>query len=472
MTLANDLAERVAATRFGDLSPAARHYARIGILDTIGVMLAGSKDEAANIARRVCAQAPGPALLLGTSRRVAPMDAAFANGVAANVLDYDDCTDHLGGHPSSPVLPGLFALAESRGASGEALMTAYVAGFEIETQLGRGLNLHHYEKGWHPTATLGVFGAGAACAHLLGLSVERVSTTLSLCASLAAGVKSNLGSMAKPMHVGHASRSGLMAALLAAEGYTANAEAFEHKQGFLEVFNGAGHYDTAAILAKWGRPFDIELPGIAVKQYPCCLSTQSAMDLMLDLVRDNDVAADKVARIDVRTPAHRLAHTDRPDPRSDLEAKLSVQYVLAVAVAARRLGLEHFTNDASKDAGVRALMRRVHAEPLAGEPGARAGDAVAEIRLTMTDGSTIAGRIERPVGHAPGEPLEQALLERKFHACAGTVLPRAAADEVLALVTRFETLADFRELTVALECSAGDAAGQEPQSRAAVAHAG
>jgi len=452
MTLAADLAERIVSTRFADLSPQARHQARIGLLDTIGVMLAGSTDEAARIARRVCAAAPGPALLLGTDRRVAPLDAAFVNGVAANVLDYDDCTDHLGGHPSSPILPGLLALADSRGAGGEAVMTAYVAGFETETQLGRGLNFHHYEKGWHPTATLGVFGAGAACAHLLGLSVERVATTLALCASLSAGVKSNLGSMAKPMHVGHATRSGLMAALLAAEGFTGNAEAFEHPQGFLELFNGAGRYDTAAILAKWGRPFDIELPGIAVKQYPCCLSTQSAVDLMLDLVRDHALTAAQVARIDVRTPPHRLAHTHRPDPRSDLEAKLSIQYVLAVAVMARRVGLEHFANGASKDAAVRELMQRVHASGLADAPSGKAGDAVAEIRVTLADGREVGGRIERPVGHGPGEPLAQPLLEKKFLACATTVLSRDDAQAVVTRVGRFEQLADVRELTRMLEC--------------------
>src|SRR5262245_7055435 len=149
MTLARELAARVVATSFGDIGAPARLYARIGLLDTIAVGIAGADDEASRIARRVVGSAPGEALVWGTGQRVGPLDAAFLNGVAANVLDFDDCTDNLGGHPSSPILPALIALAEETGASGRDVLTAYVAGFEVETALGRGVNFHHYEKGWH-----------------------------------------------------------------------------------------------------------------------------------------------------------------------------------------------------------------------------------------------------------------------------------------------------------------------------------
>ena len=299
MTLARELAARVVATSFEDVGEPAKHYAKIGLLDTIAVGIAGADDDAARIARRVVGGSAGQALVWGTGERIGCLEAAFVNGVAANVLDFDDCTDNLGGHPSSPILPALIGLAEELGASGRDVLTAYVVGFEIETCLGRGVNFHHYEKGWHPTATLGVFGAAAACAKLMGLDEQRTTHALGLCASLAAGVKSNLGSMAKPMHVGNCSRNGLMAAQLAAEGFTSNADALEHHQGFLEVFNGAGHYDIGRILAKWGTPWDIEMPGIAIKQYPCCLSTQAVVDAMIRLARDHDLRLEGVARIDL-----------------------------------------------------------------------------------------------------------------------------------------------------------------------------
>src|ERR1700682_6253240 len=201
MTVAGELARRIVASKVEQFTPGVMRYAKIGLLDTLGVGVAGSCEPAAVIARRVVGTVPGAALVWWTSQRSDSLEAAFLNGIAANVLDFDDCTDNLGGHPSAPVLPALFALAETRGASGRDVLTSYVVGFETETQLGRGVNFHHYEKGWHPTATLGVFGAGAASARLLGLDEERTTHTLALCASMASGLKSNLGSMGTPLQV-------------------------------------------------------------------------------------------------------------------------------------------------------------------------------------------------------------------------------------------------------------------------------
>src|SRR5687768_9731515 len=187
MTLAQELANRIAGTTHDALTPAAIRSAKVGLLDTIAVGIAGSSEDAAVISRRITGSEAGNALVWGTAQRTIPLEAAFLNGIAANVLDFDDCTDNLGGHPSAPILPALIALAEERRASGRDVLTAYVAGFETETSLGRGVNFHHYEKGWHPTATLGVFGAAAACARLLGLAPDEIARALALCASLASG---------------------------------------------------------------------------------------------------------------------------------------------------------------------------------------------------------------------------------------------------------------------------------------------
>lgn len=446
MTLARELANRIVATRLEDIGAAATHSAKIGLLDTIAVGIAGIDDEAARIARRVVGGSPGAALVWGTAERVDAQSAAFVNGISANVLDFDDCTDNLGGHPSAPVLPALIGLAEERDASGADLLTAYVAGFETETCLGRGVNFHHYEKGWHPTATLGVFGAAAACARLMGLDAQRTTHALGLCASLAAGVKSNLGSMAKPMHVGNCSRNGLMAARLAAEGFTSNADALEHHQGFLEVFNGAGHYDAGRILAKWGTPWDIEMPGIAIKQYPCCLSTQAVVDAMLRLVREHDLQVDAVARVEARLSGRRLEHTNRPSPRSALDAKLSAQYVLARALVDREVTLAHFEGDSYRDAAIHKAMQRVHVEPLDEAALAREGDFYADIAVTLCDGRTVAGHIDRPVGHHPGVPLDQPLLKAKYEACVHGHLTAAQAAAFYASVQSLERLASIRAL--------------------------
>jgi len=195
MTIAQELARHIAAFDYDGLPPEAVHWARVGILDTVGVTLAGSGEPAARLAADVVATAAGPSLIFGTARRTSMLDAALVNGAASHALDFDDCNNTIGGHPSVPILPALFALADARGASGQAFIAAYVVGFETETRIARGVHFHHYEKGWHPTATLGVFGAAAACSRLLGLDAERTAIALSPNSSLAPGAspQTNLG---------------------------------------------------------------------------------------------------------------------------------------------------------------------------------------------------------------------------------------------------------------------------------------
>ena len=445
--IAAKLATRVVATSFEQMTPLALEYAKLGILDTLAVGIAGSMDEASVIARRVSGRSTGPALAWGLNLRLDAMDAAFVNGIAANVLDYDDCTDNLGGHPSSPILPALLALGEELGSSGRDVITAYVAGFEIECSLGRGVNFHHYEKGWHPTSTLGVFGAAAACSKLMRLDEQKTTHALALCASLAAGVKSNLGSMGKPMHIGNASRSGLLAARLAAEGFTGIPDALEHKQGFLELFNGAGHYNVSRILAKWGTPWDIEMPGIAIKQYPCCLSTQAAIDAMIDVTKKYDLSPSQIARAKARVSARRLEHTNRPAPRSALESKLSVHYVLARALTDRKVSLTHFEGDAYLDSDIQTLMKRIEVTPLDEATLAEKGDTYADVAVTLTSGSTVNASIARPVGHYAGVPLDRERHRAKYLSCVVNILAAENIEGLYEATYHFETLNDVRELT-------------------------
>src|SRR5215475_6971883 len=159
MALALELAHRITSQRFEDLPPQAVHWAKVGILDTVGVTVAGSAEPCAHILGKVIAPARGASVVFGTADRTGALDAALINGTAAHALDFDDCNNTLGGHPSAPILPALFALADERPTDGRAFIAAYVAGFETECKLALGVNFHHYTKGWHATATLGVHGA-------------------------------------------------------------------------------------------------------------------------------------------------------------------------------------------------------------------------------------------------------------------------------------------------------------------------
>ncbi|WP_118183704.1 MmgE/PrpD family protein [Paraburkholderia phosphatilytica] len=449
MNVARTLGERIVALRFADLPDEALHWARIGIADTVGVTLAGASEPCARIARSVAGPSTGPALCFGSNERMKPVDAAFVNGTAAHALDFDDCSNTLGGHPSAPILPALFALADAHSVSGRAFVTAYVAGFEAQARIAHAVNFHHYDKGWHPTATLGVFGACAAASHLLGLDAERTATALSVAASFASGVKANFGTMTKPLHVGHASRNGLVAALLAREGFTAGDDAFGHRQGFFEVYNGAGHYDPAAALRNWADPLDIVAPGIAIKQYPCCGSTHPAIDAMLMLAAEHELTPRNVTRIVSRTHPRRLRHTDRPQPSGALDAKFSVQYCVARALAQGRVVLSDFEGDAWADAAIRALMERVSAEPdpLADQQPDHFG---AEIVVETTDGRRLSKRVASAAGRTSANPLPMSRIEAKFLDCAAHALPADACRAALDMLWQIETLDDVAALTAQL----------------------
>ena len=451
MTIAETLAGRIASVAYDDLPNDVRHWAKVAIMDTVGCTLAGAAEPCAQIAGKVArlGGAKGSCVVFGTTDRVGPMDAAAINGTAAHALDYDDCSDTLGGHPSAPILPALFAQAEIWGTNGRDFIAAYVAGWETETRIARGVNFHHYEKGWHPTATLGVFGAAAACAKLMGLSVQQTARALALAATFSSGLKANFGTMTKPLHVGQSARNGLYAALLASEDFTSSTDAIEHRQGFLRVFNGEGNFDPDPIVADWGAPWDIVDPGLAIKQYPCCGSTHPAIDAMLMLVRENDLTPAKVTRIESQTHKRRFAHTNRPDPRGALDAKFSVQYCLARALVSREVLIEHFEDGRYDEPDVRAVLARVNSGAWPDRPMPLSEHFGADVQVTLTDGRVLTRTVPRPLGRGPEVPLPAESLAGKFIDCARRALTAAEASRLHEMLSRLETVNQMRTLTEA-----------------------
>ena len=464
MTIATELARRIRGVTYEALPEAAVAWAKTGILDTVGVTLAGASEPCVAAARRV-ACSPGPALAFGTAQRLSAQDAAFVNGTAAHALDFDDCSNTLGGHPSVPVLPGLFALAELRPVSGRAFLAAYVAGFETEARIARAVNFHHYDKGWHPTATLGTFGAAAGAGLLLGLTERQLATALAIAASFASGIKANFGTMTKPLHVGQCARNGVMAALLAEAGLTASDDAFEHRQGFFEVFNGAGTYDADAILRDWAAPFDIVTPGIAIKQYPCCGSTHPAIDAMLELVREHALTPGNVAHVRSWTHPRRLAHTNRPTVRSALDAKFSVQYCLARALIDGEVVLSQFEEGAYLDPRVAPVMARIEAAPHPDMSLASSAHFGAEVSIMTADGRRLTKAVELALGRTSSNPLPQGRLEAKYRNCAARALTDHAVARSVELVAGFDTLDSVAILTDVL--AAGCRQGSHTASLAA-----
>jgi 2-methylcitrate dehydratase PrpD len=445
--LAGELAARVLSFCQSDLDASIVAAAKTAIVDTLGVTLLGAREASTRMVRNTLGErVHGPARIFGSAEYASVLDAALVNGVASHALDFDDFTQDFGGHPSVPVVPGLFALAEARAASGAALLAAYVVGVETETRIAHAVHFHHYEKGWHPTSTLGVFGAAAAAAHLLGLDHARTTSALAMAASLASGIKANFGTCTKPLHVGHCTRSGVQAALLAEQGFDASPDALEHPQGFLEVYNGAGNYDVGAMLVPWFDPPLVCAPGISLKQFACCGSTHPAIYMALALRARHAPPADAIRAITVLTHPRRLPHTDNPDPGTALEAKFSMQYCVARALLDGEPRLAHFEGDAPFDPPVRRLMERVSAG--AHPEMAHSADQAfgAEVIVEMNDGRRLSERVAHMPGRGPLHPMTRQELRDKFMDCAARSLPAARALQLFERLAELERVASVREL--------------------------
>src|SRR5206468_7891179 len=303
----------------------ARRRAAIAVCDTVGVILAGAPEAAADIIRRtIVAESRGHCRVLGTGVCASPSDAAFANGIAAHAHDYDDMCFVSMAHPSCALVPSILATGELARASGNAVLDAYIVGFEIECRLGLVMNPRHYhERGWHCTSSIGTLGAAAAAARLLKLDAPPTLHALGIAASLACGLKENIGSMVKPLHAGMAARNGVTAARLAHAGFIASERSIDGPQGYLVAMDS--EKPPSAIVeasADLGSRWEILDTGITVKLYPSCAATHPPLDALLHLKRGHNFTADDIAAIDVEVDSMTPRLLIHSRPSMPLEAKI------------------------------------------------------------------------------------------------------------------------------------------------------
>ena len=465
-TVAQSLADCLATIVFTELSESARQVATASIIDTIGAMLLGASGPAATALQAALANdlVDGPALVLGRASRVGVLDAALLNGTAAHANDYDDMACSMGGRPSAPLVPVVLALGEALGASGERVVEAYVVGFEAECRIGRVVNPHYYEGGWHPTSTLGVFGAAAAAARLLRLDRDRTATALTLAASMACGLKANFGTMAKPLQVGQCARSGLMAAKLANVGFTANPAALEHPQGFFASYDGLDNIHLERLLDHRNGRLEIEQDSIGLKSFPCCGSTHPVARAMLAL-RVRGLNPEDVDSILMTVNRRRLPHTNNPSPKTPLEARFSIQYVAARALLDGAPRLHHFEGRAHLEPDARALMRKMTVVAYPAHAGDEGRDECNEFEADVTVLTRSGDQLEANAPHALGrggdDPMTIDELWTKFSDCAsrslGPVQVRAAFT-ALRQLTSCARISDLMDLMSPLPVTASDAA--------------
>jgi len=329
------LVRRVRSIRYEEISDDARQAAHHCLLDFLGCALAGADDPLVDILVREIASGEGgsQAGLLGRPERATLQTAALVNGAAGHALDFDD-THTAMGHPSVPVLPALLALAESGGASGRSFLAALVAGVEMECRLGLLVGPGHYAAGFHSTATLGAFGAAAACSHLLDLDEQAWLHAMGLAGTQAAGLKSGFGTMAKPLHAGRAASAGLLAATLARGGFTAQPAILEVAQGFAST-HACAEPSVAALDA---QPEHLLIRDTLFKYHAACYLTHAAIEAARLLRAQHAVDPEKITQIELQVNPMLLDVCNIQEPVTGLEGKFSLRATAAMSFLGRDTG--------------------------------------------------------------------------------------------------------------------------------------
>lgn len=438
------LATRTAQLTYDEIDARGRTVARTAFTDTLGVALAGSASEAVRLVQNASVRStPDGSLILGTSVRADSLDAGLLNGMAAHALDFDDGNLTLIGHPSTVLVPAVLALGEETDATMQDAVTAYAAGYEVLIRLAAMVNPAHYVKGWHPTSTLGVVGAAAAAARLLRLDAPRTAVALGIAVSNAAGVKANFGTMTKSFHIGQAVRNGLLAARLAAAGFTSNPGALEATQGFLNVYNGAGSYDTQSAEGVLEGPPLLNTEVNPIKAYACCHSTHGAIEAARQIREQDGFNAQDVERITIIVDEKRIPHTDRPVLAEALSGKFSLQYVVSRMLLTGMVGLKDFQGDAHRDPATVSLMGRVEVVPAPARENSNSFGAV--VRVTLRDGMIRTAERDPDID-GTGMEFDPPRLWTKFTDCAEQVLPPDTVGELRAVLEDFPGTGTVRGL--------------------------
>jgi 2-methylcitrate dehydratase PrpD len=438
------------------------------IIDGLGVMLAGATQDAGRILHGYVqgAESRQDATVFGPRPfKTTAAAAALVNGTSGHALDWDDTqlatsADRIFGlltHPTMPPLVATLAVGEPRRISGAQLLEAFLTGFEVECKIAEAIHPSHYKKGFHSSGTIGTFGAAVAATKLLGLSAAATAHMLAIAASSSAGIRVNFGSMTKPLHVGRAAHNGIVAAELAARGFTGGQDALDPPWGFFQTFSHGEGYDPERIIGVLGLPHTIVSPGVSIKPYPCGVLGHPTMDAMRRLVIDNDVQPDQITAIRVRAGSNILNPLRYTIATNELEAKFCPAFMVSAIALRRKAGTAEFNDEFVRSAPVQALMRKVE-RVLDPEIEAKGWEKIrSTVEVDLADGRKLVERADERYRGGPDLPFTRDELYEKWSDCASLVLERATLDEVFELVDRLEKLADITALVDALGATAGAA---------------
>ena len=444
--LARALGAFIAKTGFGSLPPTAVRIAQNAIIDTVGVIVAGASELPVRVLKKTLGAHTGAGeatLFFGKERASAP-HAAWLNGAAGHVLDYDDFAR---GHPSVVLVPAIFAEGEALDASGAAIVNAYVVGYEVWMDLVMRERGSYQTKGLHPTSLIAPLAAAAACAKLRGLDAEQAASALGLAAHQASGITIGHGTMAKSFQVGKAAYTGVISARLAANGMSTAPQSLDHEQGFLRAVSPTGDVDIASA-PRLGADWHIVGRGPNLKCYPVCYRVHRVVDATLGLAKARSPDPRDIQKVEVLLGGIDAMILANHEPTTGLAAKFSAEFAVAACLLAKQVTLAELTDQFVRRPDVQQLMRRVtvitneNYDPEA--PGFSLHD---QVRVHLRNGQVIESE---QVRHAPGSvkrPLTADALAAKFRECLRFGNPELDATRMLDALERLAALKSCRALT-------------------------
>ena len=433
--VADALVDFVLGLEAGSLPAAVTEAAGLCLTDWIGAAIRGSTEPLATALDAVIAATGSDpqATILGRGRRTSALLAALANGAHGHALDFDDT--HLASivHGSAPVAPAVLAIGEWRRRPGAEVVAAFVAGFEVETRIGRVIGPRLADRGWHVTALLGHFGAAAAAGRLLGLTAEQLGRAFGIAGTQAAGLEQSLGTMCKPLHPGKAAMHGILAALLAREGFTGPVGILDERAGLPGTF--AGITDLTPAVEDLGKRF--EILENSTKLYAACHLLHATIDAGRAIRARAAPAPEAIAEVECHVHPLAVQVAAIPEPRTGLEAKFSAAYCAALALTRGDAAESEFT---APDPGLLGLAGRIRpvADPALGIPEAR-------IRVRLRDGRVL-DEVVRAARGTPGHPVSRQEVEEKFRRLAGVVLPAPRVGRLLETLEHLAELPDIGAL--------------------------
>lgn len=431
------LARHSVGYRHAQLDAPAVTVAKQCILDWFGVTLAGLDEPVARILREeIAVNSRGRSSIVGSTLTCAPTDAALVNGATSHALDYDD-VHPLVGHPTAAILPAALAVGEAEGRTGMEILRAFIAGYETAAFVGSLVMPSHYARGFHSTATLGSFGAAAAAGLLMNLDEAQMAIAFGLAGTQAAGLKSMFGTMAKPFHAGRAAANGVLAARLAARGFTANPAVLEVEQGFIATQSDRLATDKVRL----PRPGSVIVETL-FKYHAACYLTHSAIEAIAVLRRQLSLKGEDVAAIEVHVPLGHLSVCNIPAPRTGLETKFSLRHTAALAACGKdTAAIETYSDENAADSVLTDVRDRVtvHGDRPPGH----------DVRVVIKTCAGRAAETQLDVGIPDTDLNRQGeRLAAKFRSLAVPVIGVERADKLQCNIAALDTLHDIRALMV------------------------